>query len=122
MRNASSFRSLAGLLFVLGMNGGLLAQSAPTESPTYAVRVAGLTSEERDAVARDLASTGHARMVFACVPAGVMVFGPAPDRNPGAARTHALNVLGTRTQRQRITEVTLSLADAETACSEARDR
>ena len=122
MRNPNSFHYLLGLALVLGTSCGLQAQSTPTASSTYAVRIAGLTSEERDAVVRELAITDQTRIVFACVPAGVLVFGPAPTKSREVARAHASAAIATHVQAQRVTEAPISLADAEAACAEARNR
>lgn len=120
MRSTFFIRLLAASLPVLGLQGAVHAQA--TGPSAYAARVAGLTSDERDAVVRELAHTGQARMVFACVPAGVMLFEPMPNRSRDAARMSAIAILEARAQRQRIAEVTMSLADAEAACAEARNR
>lgn len=120
MRSTSFFRLLAALLLVLGLQKA--GRSQATEPSTYAVRVADLTNEERDAVVHELALSGQARMAFACVPAGVMVFEPTPHKTHTAARLSATTALEARTHRERITEVPMSLADAEAACAEARNR
>lgn len=120
MRSTSFFRLLAAMLLMSGLQQVGHAQA--TGPSTYAVRVAGLTSEERDAVVRELALTDQARMAFACVPAGVMVFEPTPNKTSNAARLSATTVIEARTNRERITEVPMSLADAEAACAEARNR
>lgn len=120
MRSTSFFRLLAALLLMFSMQQ--VGHAQDTGPSTYAVRVAGLTSEERDAVVRELALSGQARMAFTCVPAGVMVFEPTPNKTHDAARLSATTVLEARTHRQRITEVSMSLADAEAACEEARNR
>ena len=120
MRSTSFFRLLAAMLLMSGLQQVGHAQA--TGPSTYAVRVAGLTSEERDAVVRELALTDQARMAFACVPAGVMVFEPTPNRNRDAVVLSVVNVLEARTHRERILEIPLSLADAEAACAEARSR
>ena len=120
MRSTVFNRLLAASLLVFGLQQVGHAQT--TEPSLYAVRVAGLTSEERDAVVHELAQTGEARMAFACVPAGVMVFEPTPNRNRDAVVLSVVNVLEARTHRERILEIPLSLADAEAACAEARNR
>ncbi|MBK8499595.1 MAG: hypothetical protein IPL52_12470 [Flavobacteriales bacterium] len=120
MRTTPSFRILCGFGLSLFALPGLHAQS--TISTTVAVHIADLTSEERDAVAQALEASGEARMVFACVPAGVMVFAPKPDRPTHTLRSQSLAALHARMPQQRIQETALSLADAEAACDEARNR
>lgn len=86
------------------------------------VRIVDLTSEERDAVSRSLEASGEARMVFACVPAGVMVFAPKAGRPSHTLRSQSLAALHARMPEQRIQQTSMSLAEAETACDEARNR
>ncbi len=117
MRTPLPFRYLFGF-GLLCAPFALCAQSPST----YSVRVAGLTSDERDAVVRQLAVTGEARVVFACVPAGIMVLAPTSPTHNTTARSQALAAIGTRVPAQRITEVQLSLADAEAACAKERRR
>lgn len=120
MRTPPAFRIFLALGLAFFALPGLHAQS--TASTTLAVHVADLTSEERDAVAQALEASGEARMVFACVPAGVMVFAPKADRSTHTLRSQSLAALNARMPQQRIHETTLSLADAEAACDEARNR
>lgn len=120
MRTYTSFRIFLGLGLALFTLPGLRAQS--TTPATIAVRVADLTSEERDAVAHALQASGEARMVFACVPAGVMVFAPKAGRPTHTLRSQSLAALHARMPQQRIQETTMSLVDAEAACDEARNR
>ena len=120
MRKLREFRILCGLGLALFALPGLRAQS--TNHATLAVHIADLTSDERDAVAQALEASGEARMVFACVPAGVMVFAPKAGRSTHTLRSQSLAALHARMPQQRIQETTLSLADAEAACDEARNR
>lgn len=114
------FGSLLGLVLAIGASNGARAQSEPLAN-TYALRVADLTSEERDAIALDLSTDGNVRMVFACVPAGIMVF--SPEQNAGQPlRVRAMATVSSRTQAQRITEMPMDLHQAEAACANARNR
>ncbi len=120
MKTFVLLRLVALLLLTSGLHQAVHAQAS---SPaTYAVRVAALTSAERDAVVRDLTDNGSARLVFACVPAGVLVFEAAPQRTREAARASASSALQARTRPDRITELAMSLSEAEVACAEARNR
>lgn len=104
---------------------GARAQSAGATSavPRIALRVADLTEEERDAFSRDLHEQGDARIVFACVPAGVLVLeGTESGRSVDNLRLHALPGLLRNVAADRITEDQLTLRNAEDLCAEARNR
>ena len=75
MKNTTLFRTAVTLaLAILLGTAGIKAQSPSAEADLFAVRVNGLTTATRDAVTRDLVTQGQARVVFACVPAGILVF------------------------------------------------
>ncbi|HRH38528.1 MAG TPA: hypothetical protein PK760_09290, partial [Flavobacteriales bacterium] len=52
----------------------LRAQAAAQAGQHFAVHVEGLTNEDRDAVQKQLHGRQDLKLVFACVPAGIMVF------------------------------------------------
>ena len=104
---------------------GAHAQSAEASSavPRIALRITDLTEEERDAFTRDLHEQGNARIVFACVPAGVLVIeGTESGRSADNLRLHALPGLLRNVAADRITEDQLTLRNAEDLCAEARNR
>lgn len=123
MKNTPLFRTAITLaLAILLGTAGLQAQSASPETGRFAVRVSGLTSATRDAVARDLMAQGQARVVFACVPAGILVFESLNGSDHQHMRQAALPMLQQRAANATITEIPMSLREAEAECTEARNR
>ncbi len=101
--------------------GGLLHCQAQT-AHRVALRVDGLTSEERDQLSTDLSQRGDLRISFACVPAGILILEPvSPDRSADSVRAMAAAALIRRLPAQRRNEVALSLNEAEELCSAARN-
>lgn len=122
MKNTTLFRTAITLVVALLLGtAGLQAQSLSPETGRFAVRVSGLTSATRDAVARDLVAQGQARVVFACVPAGILIFESLNGADRQHMRQAALPLLQQRTAHTTITEVPMSLRDAEAECAEVRN-
>ena len=114
-------RTLAFLAFI-GI-GGILHSQAQVTAPRVALRVTGLTSEERDLLSTDLGQRGDLRISFACVPAGILILEPvSPDRSADSVRAMAAAALIHRLPVQRRSEVALSLTEAEELCSAARNQ
>lgn len=87
------------------------------------LRINSLTSAERDALTANARQAGELEVVFACVPAGVIVFngtGPAGSRE--ALRTKVLALATPVIPAPRITEAALTLPAAEAACRAAREQ
>lgn len=121
MRNHLSFRLLLGILLTLNLLSAK-AQSQQVNDRTYSMRIANLTSEERDAIVSDLSNGSDARVVFACVPAGIMVFETAPAKDRIQARQATVARIEARTRRERLNDGPASLAEAEAACANARNQ
>lgn len=121
MRNLLSFRLLLGILLMLNLLSAK-AQSQQANDRTYSMRIANLTSEERDAIVSDLSKGSDARVVFACVPAGIMVFEAAPTKDRIQARQATVARIEARTRRERLNDGPASLAEAEAACANARNQ
>ena len=101
---------------------GILHSHAQSTAQRVALRVDGLTSEERDQLNADLGQRGDLRISFACVPAGILILEPvAPDRSADSVRAMAAAALIHRLPAQRRSEVALTLNEAEALCSEARN-
>lgn len=101
----------------------LHAQSPVAAETRVALRVDGLTSEERDQISSDLRQRGDLRISFACVPAGILILEPvSPDRSADSIRAMAATALIRRLPAQRRSEVALSLNEAEELCSAARNQ
>ena len=102
-----------------GLQHGRAQSTAPQR---VALRVANLTSEERDDLSNDLQKRGDLRISFACVPAGILILESLnPERPADSLRAMALSALITRLPAQRRTEVALSLSEAEDLCAAARN-
>ena len=102
----------------------LLAQHADPASKgaIMALKVERLTAAERDALTLELSRTGMGRVVFACVPAGILVIEPNVQTDRRTLREHALPLLQRAERGAEVKEMNLSLAQAELRCSEARMR
>lgn len=114
-------RTLAFMAFIT--IAGILWSQAQTAPGRVALRVDGLTSEERDLLSNDLRERGDLRISFACVPAGVLILEPVnQDRSADSVRALAATALIRHLPPSRRTEVPLSLSEAEALCSEARNQ
>jgi hypothetical protein len=109
----------ASLLLLLPFS--LKAQSVAQANSQYAVQVDGLTVEHRDALQLELKDSNDLWIVYACVPAGVLVFASHGETKQ-QTRQRALPLLETKSLRARAEELTGGLADAEAACTQARNR
>lgn len=101
----------------------MLYSQAQGQGPSrVALRVSGLTSEERDQLNSDLRERGDLRISFACVPAGILIVEPIEqDRSADSVRAMAASALIRRVPLARRSEVQLTQAEAETLCAEARN-
>ena len=123
MKNTLLFRFAAtlALALLLGRNP-LKAQNTSDGANRLVLRVDGLTSATRDAVARDLNSGGQAHLVFACVPAGILVLEPSHTASRQQVRDLALSTIHQRAGATLITELAFSAEQAEAECAQVRDR
>lgn len=87
----------------------------------YAVRIAGLTAQDRDQVQQELSHRTDLRLVYACVPAGILVFAGQQGTPKSVARQRALPVLNARIGASRITDLEQGIAEAEAACAQIRN-
>ena len=114
-------RLCAILCLCFGMGGNMVSaqQAAPT---SITLRIDGLSTDERDALNRQLIQRGDARIAFACVPAGIIVL-QATDagRSEDSLRLRALPGLLTSVAPGRIHEEPSTLTEAESICANARN-
>lgn len=99
-----------------------VAQSSAHDASAYTVRIEGLTNEHRDALQAQLKGRSDLRLVFACVPAGVLVFEPAPGEPKSSAAQRAMHLLDAQQLLSKREELTDGRAAAEAACAQARNR
>jgi hypothetical protein len=110
----------ASVLFLLPFC--LKAQAPASADRAFAVRVHGLKNEDRDALQRELNGRIDLRLVYACVPAGVLVFEALPAETKQQAQQRALPLLEAKALRARTEELIGGKAEAEAACAQARNR
>ena len=111
---------IAGLLALLPIDS--TAQRTTDPQGTYVVRVTGLTSDTRDAIARDLARDNEVRLAYACVPAGILVFEPVHGGDRERTKLSAVPALEQLVRRQDLDESVIDRTRAEELCSQARNR
>ena len=98
------------------------AQSSTGNDAYFTLRVEGLTSQERDAVNSDLQSRSDLKLVFACVPAGIMVFAGEMNSTRTSTRQNTLALMQARMTTTRMSEEPLGIAEAEAVCAQQRNR
>ena len=102
------------LLTIIGFAQG----PAPS---SITLQIKDLSTEERDALVRQLEKGGEARVAFACVPAGILVLeATAQGRTVDSLRLRAMPGLLASVSPARITEEHIALNEAEQRCSNAR--
>lgn len=90
---------------------------------TIGIRVSALTSAERDSLNKRLPATGPLKLIYACVPAGILVFRAAQAGTlREALRSQAVNALAPVIAGNRLGPADLDLQAAEAACQTARDQ
>ncbi len=99
----------------------LLACNSLMAQETIGLRVDALTSAERDSFVASGHNPGDLHVVYACVPAGILVFASdEPTGSREALRTKALAVLTPAIALGRIGTAEITLHEAESACETAR--
>lgn len=116
-----SARTLFLLLLLLPM-AGLRAQQRTAPPEKVVMHVEGLTSATRDALVRDLGSAHDVELVYACVPAGLLVFASRTSQNRSDLETRCRAALLARSVTATARTLDQSQADAEAACTQFRNR
>ncbi len=110
------------LAVVVSLSWAAMVQAqTPVEQSTLALRIEGLTSEVRDKIQRDLKGSEDLRLLFSCVPAGILVFEQGAGHR-GELRARVDQVMEHRVARQRITEQAWDLRMAEERCAQVRNQ
>jgi hypothetical protein len=107
------------LLFVALISAQANAQQPAPGLCTMVVK--GLDSATRDALSRDLQNASGTRLVYACVPAGILVFS-TPQGDAATARAHVEPLLRRHVRHEDISDMGISLEQAEARCAQTRDR
>lgn len=112
---------LTALLLTLAFPGPASAQHPPEGAAELVLRIDGLTSTERDALTRALPADGSVRLVYACVPAGILIL-EAGDNNGTRAtvREKVMPLATSRIAASRIAEPAIDRAQAEAQCASLR--
>lgn len=85
------------------------------------MRIQSLTSEERDALNRQLQAEGSMRVAYACVPAGILILEhDATSRSAAQVRELLLARVESVLPASRIMEANIEQQDAEQRCATAR--
>lgn len=112
------------LILACGAGERLHAQTtgdAASEQARIALRIAGLTSAERDLLQHELSRNGGTRIAFACVPAGLLIL-ESTDAGRGAdsLRLRAMPGLLRNVAPTRVSEDHITLQRAEELCAAQR--
>lgn len=110
------------LAVVLALGAVASAQERADLREMVAFRVDGLTSATRDALTRDLERSEDLRVVFACVPAGIIILAGRNGQAKAQVEERSLAALNTRSGRAQAQRIDQSLAQAEATCEQARNR
>lgn len=122
MKNSPIFLRSFWLALVLALGAACQAQQQATSREVVTLQIEGLTSATRDAITRDLGTTDDVQVVFACVPAGIIVLGSRSGQSKAQVEERSRRVLSSRSTNLRARTVDQSLAQAEAACEQARNR
>lgn len=120
MRKATPYL-LAALFLHMTLPGPASAQQPTGEAAELVLRVNGLTSAERDALTRALPADGSVRLVYACVPAGILILEAADNNGTRATvREKVMPLATSRIAASRIAEPAIDRAQAEAQCASLR--
>lgn len=120
MERNAFFKGLTLSIFLLTSAIGSQAQSNP--ATILALRVDGLTAQERDALAQDLQNGTGVKLAYACVPAGLLVLAPVDPQSGIDPRGAAAASLARTVTSARIHEETLTQQQVEARCANARNQ
>ncbi|MBX2972918.1 MAG: hypothetical protein KF797_07440 [Flavobacteriales bacterium] len=121
MKTSSIFLRVLGLALVL-LSTRSQAQERALARERITFHMDGLTSETRDDLARELKRTGDAHIAFACVPAGIIVLEALPGLTRTELETRSQQLFSARSAASRMRRVDSTIAQAEAACAQARNR
>lgn len=109
------FNGLLTLGSILAFHGQAHAQQQ------IGLRITSLTSAERDSTARILEASHTLRLIYACVPAGVLVFATdARDATSATVREQAEDILLPVIGDGRVASAPITMEAAEQACQNVR--
>lgn len=113
----TALRALAVLALLLCFaHDRLLAQE------TVGLHITGLTTNERDALLTQVPEQSGMQVVYACLPAGVVVLRSTDSgMSRGDARLKARNAVARLVPLQRVPDEVLTLEEAEQQCAATRN-
>lgn len=122
MKTLPLFLRMLWLVFPLVHSAAGFAQQ-PTATPErITLAVNGLTSETRAHLVRELKRSGDAEIIFACVPAGIIVLEARNGQAATLLETRSRSLLTERSAGLQPRKLDRSLAQAEALCEQARNR
>ena len=99
------------------------AHAQAGDNAEFGVRVAQLTDAERDTLSGRFNDPDAVHLVYACVPAGVLVFADGSTSRSGEGAREAMRgAVATLIDPARITDDRLTLRAAENDCAQTRGR
>lgn len=122
MKNASFLHRFVLLALLLLPCAGAIAQQSAASPERVTLQVDGLTSATRDALTKDLQRNNEIRVVFACVPAGILVLESRSSHSKTQIEERGRTALTARNTSLRARTIGHDLAAAELACEQARNR
>lgn len=108
------------LLLALMAPAVAIAQQPSRTGHELVLRIDGLTSAERDAFKQALPADGSLELVYACVPAGILVIGSQGAATKTELRTQALPLATERLGTARVSEPAMDRLQAEAQCAAKR--
>lgn len=107
---------LAAIAFFFAISPTPLSAQEPV-----GLHIQSLTSAEYDAVVAGSRQSGEVEVIYACIPAGIIVFGNrGTDRTYAALRDQVMTVLAPIIPTARVSQENTTLQAAEAACETAR--
>lgn len=109
------------LVLCIALGSSALAQRSST-AEQLTLHIEGLTSATRDALVKETTLGNELRIVFACVPAGIIVLESPSGLRKAQIEQRSHTLLNARSATLRTHILEHSLAQAEAACEQARTR
>ncbi len=122
MKNVERTTRLPLLVALLLSISGAYAQERIPKPRPVVLQVEGLTTATRDGLIRDLASSSDLELVYACVPAGILVFGTRTSLSRSDIESRGRAMLTSRSSSDQVRRLDHDLAAAEEACAQVRNR
>lgn len=110
------FRRLALVVAVLGGSSQAALAQSPGTGELLVYRTESLTSATRDALVRELATRPDLKVVYACVPAGLIAF----EATSEGAHDQVAGLLRQQNERASVERLDMDMPELEQLCSQQR--